>query len=101
MPALCPSPERVPGDHPRFPIRRTRFDMTVIVCPSADDRVEQPDQILLFRGAVRPNRTTYLFQEGVHVLLARCYRELAAILAQVLPQEVEALFDMRDAGLLR
>jgi ParB family transcriptional regulator, chromosome partitioning protein len=34
MPALCPSPERVPEDHPHFPIRRTSFDVTVIVCPS-------------------------------------------------------------------
>jgi hypothetical protein len=87
MPALCPSPERVPQDHPQFPIRRTSFDVRVIVCPSTDDRVEQPDQILLFRGSIRTNLTTHLFQEGVHVLLEGCNQELAAILAQVLPQE--------------
>jgi hypothetical protein len=34
MPALRPSPERVPEGHSHFPIRRTRLDMTVIVCPS-------------------------------------------------------------------
>jgi hypothetical protein len=75
--------------------------MAVIVCPTTDDRVEQPDQILLFRGAIRANFTTHFIQERVHVPLGRCNQELAAILAQVLPQEVEALFDMRDAGFLR
>lgn len=101
MPALRPSPERVPEDHSHFPERRTCLDMTVIVCPTADDWVEQPDQILLLCGAIRANLTTHLFQEGAHVLLGGCNQELAAIFAQVLPQEVEALFDMRDAGLLR
>ena len=101
MPALCPSPERVPEDHPHFPIRRTRFDVAVIVRPTTDDRVEQSDQILLLRGAIRTNVPTHLFQEGVHVLLGGCNQELAAIFTQVLPQEVEALFDMRNAGFLR
>jgi hypothetical protein len=64
MPTLRPSPERVPEDHPHFPIRRTRFDVTVIVCPTTDDRVEQPDQILLLRGSIRTNLTTHLLQKG-------------------------------------
>ena len=75
--------------------------MAVIECPTADDRVEQPDHILLFSGAIRANRVTCLLQEGVHVLLGRRNQELATIFTQVLPQEVEALFDMRDAGFLR
>ena len=101
MPALCPSPERVPEDHTHFPIRRTRFDVAVIVRPTTDDRVEQSDQILLLRGSIQTNVPTHLFQEGVHVLFGGCNQELAAIFTQVLPQEVEALFDMRDAGFLR
>ena len=101
MPALRPSPERVPEDHPHFPVRRTRFDVTVIVGPATDDRVEQPDQILLLRGSILTNLITHLLQKGVHVLLGWCNQEFAAILSQVLPQEVEALFDMRDAGFLR
>jgi len=50
---------------------------------------------------MRTNFTAYLLQEGVHVLLGRCNQELAPMLTQVLAQEVEALFDMRDAGFLR
>jgi len=75
--------------------------MAVIVCPTTDDRVEPPDHLLLFRGSMRTNFTAYLLQEGVHVLLGRCNQELAPMLTQVLAQEVEALFDMRDAGFLR
>jgi len=98
MSPRCPSPERVPECHSYFPKRRACFDVAMIVCPTTDDRVEQPDHILLFSSA---NRVTYLFQEGVHVLLGRRNQELAAVLTQVVPQEVEALFDMRDAGFLR
>ena len=101
MPALCPSPERVPEEHPHFSERRTCFDVTVIVCPALDDRIEQTYQILLLCGSIRSNRATHLFQEGVHVLFGGCNQELVAISPQVLPQEVEALFDMRDTGLLR
>lgn len=75
--------------------------MTVIVYPATDDRVEQPYQILLFRGAIRTNRIAYLLQKSEHVLSGRRNQELAAIPTQVLPQEVEALFDMRGADLLR
>ena len=101
MSPRCPSPERIPDCHSHFPKCRACFDVAMIVCPTPDDRVEQPDHILLFSGAIRANRVTYLFQEGVHVLLGRRNQELAAVLTQVLPQEVEALFDMRDAGFLR
>ena len=92
MPALRPSPEQVPEDIPNFPKRRTRFDVTVIVSPTSDNRIELPNQVFLFRGTIRANLTTYLFQEGVQVLLGGCNQELAAILAQVLSKEVESLF---------
>ncbi len=101
MAVLRPSPERLPEDHPCFPVCRRRRDMTVIVCPAAKDRVEQPYQALLVCAAILTNHTTYLLQKSVHVFSGGCNQELAVILAQVLPQEVEALFDMRDAGFLR
>jgi hypothetical protein len=87
--------------HSHFPIRRTCFDVAVIVCPTTDDRVEQPDQILLFRGAIRANLSRTFSKKACMFFLEGCNQELAAILTQVLPQEVEALFDMRDAGFLR
>src|SRR5271155_5843237 len=87
MPALCPSPERVPEDHTHFPIRRTRFDVTVIVCPPTDDRVEQPDQIFLLRGSIRTNLTTHLLQKGVHVLLGGFNQEFTAFFARVWPRK--------------
>ena len=76
-------------------------DMTVIVSPSPDDRVEYPYQVGLFRSAVSLDRTAHLFEEGVHVLLRWCRQNLPIMSPQVLPKEVEAVFDMRDAGLLR
>ena len=75
--------------------------MTVIVCPTEDDRVEQPYQVLLLRGAILMNHTTHLLQKGVHVLFGGCGQKPSAISARVLPQKVEALFYMRDAGFLR
>jgi hypothetical protein len=52
--------------------------VTVIVSPTTDNRVEQPDQILLLRRSIRTNLTTHLLQEGVHVLLGGCNQEFAA-----------------------
>src|SRR5665213_3255805 len=101
MSALRPSPEQVPEVILDLPKRRTRFDVAVIVSPTTDNRIELPDQMLLFRGTIRANLTTHLFQEGVQVLLGGFNQELAAILTQVLSKEIEALFDMRDAGFLR
>ena len=75
--------------------------MAVIVRPAPNDRIEQTYQVLLFRGSIRTNRAAHLVQKGMHVLSGGRNQELAAILAQVLPKKVEAIFDMRDAGLLR
>ncbi len=100
MAALRPSPERVPEDHAYFPKRRASFDMAVIVRPASNDRVEQPYQVLLFHGSIRTNRFAHFLQKGMHSLSGGRNQELAAILAQVLPKEVEAIFDMRDAGFL-
>src|SRR5258708_9395380 len=96
MTALRPLPERVPEAHRYFLIRRRSHDMTVIVCPAPDHRVEHPYQVLLLRSAILMNRITYLFQKSMHVLLGGGNQEFAVIFAQVLPQEVEPLVDMRD-----
>jgi hypothetical protein len=74
--------------------------MTVIVCPTPDHRIEQPYQVLLLRSAILMNHITYLFQKSMHVFLGGCNQEFAVIFTQVLPQEVEPLVDMRDAGFL-
>ena len=95
-----PSPERVPENHPYFLKRRASFDMAVIVRPAPNDRVEQTNQVLLFCGSIRTNRIAYLLQKGMHILSGGRNQELTAIIAQVLPKEVEAIFDMRDAGFL-
>ena len=74
--------------------------MTVIVCPTPDHRIERPYQVLLLRSAILMNHITYFIQKSMHVLFGGCNQEFAVIFAQVLPQEVEPLVDMRDAGFL-
>lgn len=72
----------------------------MLIGPSKDCRVEPHNQVLLVCGSIRTNLATHIFQEGVRVPLGRCNQELAVPLTQVLPQEVEALLDMRDADFL-
>ena len=75
--------------------------MTVIVRPSPDDRVESTYQVHLFRGVILANNAAHLLEERMQILLRRCGEDFAAMSPQVLPQKVEAIFDMRDAGFLR
>ena len=77
----------------------------VILCPTLDERVEVQDQVAGCRRAVGLYRLPDLLQEGFDVLLGGGDVQLGAavglaVLADVLAQEVKAVFDMRDDRLL-
>src|ERR1700723_1126403 len=100
MPTFGPSPE-TPPNHPFHPLERPiRHDMTVIVCPTTNNRVEHPYQVVLFGPNVPAGCPPNFFQEVVLVLFGRFNQELAVIFANVLAEKVEPLLDMRDAGFL-
>ena len=84
--------------HPREGFRADH--VPVVVRPAPDDGIEHLDQ---FSGAgllVRLDEGTHFFQERVDVLLGGSDEEFAAMLADRLAQEVEAVFDRRDPSFL-
>ena len=100
VPASGPTPEAVPQGPFHFLERPLRHDVAMVVGPAPDDGVELTDQVGLAESAILANQSPHLFQERVRVLLGRLDEQLAAILAEVLSEEVEPLFDRRDAGFL-
>jgi len=100
VPASGPTPEAVPQGPFHFLERPLRHDVAMVVGPTPDDGVEMTDQGGLAESAILANELPHLFQERVRVLLGRLDEQLAAILAEVLSEEVEPLFDMCDAGFL-
>jgi hypothetical protein len=74
--------------------------MLVIVRPSSDKGIELHDQISCCRLFVGLDERPHLAQEGGDVLARRLDDELALVLAYVLPQEIEAIVDVRDDGFL-
>ena len=100
MSASGPAPESTPNFkvHPRE--RLLRHDMLMIVRPSPNDRVEQPNQLFLTGGFVRINDSTNFLQECVRILFRRSNEQFPVKFTEILSEEVEPLFYMRDAGLL-
>src|SRR5258708_2130971 len=74
--------------------------MLVIPCPPANERVEQQDQISRCGSLVLLHDLSDFFQERFHVLLGRFDNELPIVLAYMLSEEVEAIFNMRHEGFL-
>jgi len=100
VPTFGPYSETRPDDSFCFPEGFRCDHVAMIVSPSPNNRVEQSYQIFLFGRTVPTDNRPNLFKEGVRVLLRRLDQELAAIFADVLAQEVESLFDVRDASFL-
>src|SRR5207253_391349 len=76
-------------------------DYVAIVSAEAPDPwVEHLDEYPCARGLVRADDLPDVSQEREDALLGRRDEELAAILAEVKPEEIEAVVDMRDDRLL-
>src|SRR5579871_1311590 len=76
-------------------------DVPVVLHPTADEQLEALDQFT--GGEVSPwlpDRVVYLGQEALLVPAGGLPEKLGPEAAHVLAQEVEAVVDLRDAGLL-
>ena len=80
--------------------RLFRDDVLMIIRPALDHRVEHSDQFVLIQCFVPFDRRAYFLQEGCHIRFRRFDQQLAAVLADVLAQKIEALVNVRDLGLL-
>ena len=95
-----PLPECLP-QNPFHPLERLpRHDVTVVVHPATNDRIELAYQVGLAGSAILTNQLPRLVQKNARVLLGRLDNQLAIKLAEVLSEEVEPLLDVRDAGFL-
>ena len=74
--------------------------MLMIPCPSSNERVEQQDQVTSSGSLMVLDHFSDFFQERFHVLLGRFDNELTVVLAYMLSEKVEAVFNMRHEGFL-
>ena len=100
MPALGPSPEAAPNLKVHPPKRSFCHDMPVIICPTADNRVEQMYQGFLTSRFIVLDDSPNFLQERVSVLLRWLDEQFAIEFAEMLSEEIEPFVGVRDAGFL-
>jgi len=71
MSAFGPAPECLPQSLFHLPIRPRRYDVTVVVYPTLNDRVELTNQFRLAESPALTNQPSRLAQEGMRILLGR------------------------------
>ena len=74
--------------------------MTVIHGPAPNHRVELYDQIPLCGAHVLSHEFPYLFQKCLHTFVGRFDKQLARVLADILPKEIEPIGDVGDSSFL-
>ena len=100
VPVSGPTPEAVPQDPFHLLERLLRHNVTMVVGPAPNDGIEMTNQVGLTGSAMPMNKLPHLFQKVVRVFLGRFDEQLVVVFAEVLSEEVESLFDRRDAGFL-
>ena len=70
--------------------------MSVILYPSPDDRVEQADQVFSFGLGVGLHHQSHFLHQVLDAFLGRFDEQFVAILAHILTEKVEPVFDMCD-----
>ncbi len=101
MSSLCPIPQVAINLAVQCSEAVIRGDVPVIVGPPPYDRVQGADHITCFLRREFPDRFPDPGQDGSIVAPGRFGEELSAILARVLPQEVESVLYPRYPGFLR
>lgn len=100
VPIRRPVPQALEDPVIHFRERSLGGHMPVIVGPTPDHEAEVADQWLLCRHFILSKDRANPLQERMHVLLCRSDEQSLPVFAHVLPEEVEALPDMRDLGFL-
>ena len=100
MAPSCPSPEKVPDVMVDCCEARFGHHVAVVRGPAPDDRVEQPDYRRLCGACMLLDDFPSLAEKRFHALLRRLDQQFLVVLAYVLTQEVEALLNVSDPGLL-
>lgn len=91
MSAFGPLPECLPQS-PFHPLERLPcHDVTMVVHPATNDRIELPYQVGLAHSPVLANQLPCLFQKDMRVLLGWADNQLAVKLTEMLSEEVEPL----------
>ena len=100
VPTFGPTPETV-SQNPFYLLERLHcHNVAMVVGPTPDDRIEMTNQVGLTGSVMVADALPHLLQKHMRVLLGGSDEQLTVELAEVLSEEVESVFDMRDAGLL-
>src|ERR1700712_4238992 len=75
-------------------------DVPVVLCPAANEWVEDLGELASWGLAMAPDKAPHLREKCCDVLLCRCDQQLAVVFPYVLAEEVEAIVDMGNVGLL-
>ena len=75
--------------------------MPMVARPTTNDGVEALDEHGLAGTSVQFDKSPYLLQKGPPVFERRLDEQFSTVFPQILPQEVEAFFHMREPGLFR
>ena len=95
----CPTPE-----HPIDVVVDTSEqtlgnDVSMVVCPASQERVEPTDQIGCLVAATTLNTLARLLQHAADALPCGFDQQLLSVFAHILAQEIKSLGDGRDDGL--
>src|SRR5262245_41333399 len=72
----------------------------VVVTPSAKNRIKMPDYCRRWKGLSGFQPSPYFLQEGLDLLFLRSHQTLSVITTHVEAQEIEAVCDVHNSGLL-
>jgi len=101
MPSFRPSPEGLKNGMTSFGKCDLADDMTMIVCPSPNDRIKHPNQLSRRDLLIRLEHSSKFWQESLYALARRFDNQLPIVLPESLTEKVKSCFDMGDSGLLR
>ena len=75
-------------------------DMSMVLCPSSDDRIELSDELPRRNLRLVPDEGSHLLQEPRAVLFGWFDEQFLVVFADVLTEKVKSIFDSGDMGFL-
>ncbi len=100
VPAFCPLPQGKEDGVVHFGKGLLTGHVPVIVGPAPDEGVELPDQIGGRSLGIGLDECAGFFQDGVYTLARGLHQDFAVVRTDLLSEELKAVRDVRDPGLL-